>query len=127
MAGENEEKTVRTPTWQWTWNLNTIVILLGFMAGIATWGSTWERISSGQLRNDSSLLRLETRLTSVEASLRLIDNHELRLTGLKKQASDAAATMRTVEAAMNSLASDIRVTREIVQRIEAAQSRNLPP
>ncbi|WP_338531632.1 hypothetical protein [Nitratireductor thuwali] len=118
---------MRTPQWQWTWNLNTVVILLGFAAGIAAWGATWERVNSGQIANAADIDRLDRRLTAIEAVARQLDNHELRITNVERRASEAADAMRTVEAAINSLASDIRVTREIVQRIEQAQSSSRAP
>ncbi|WP_244467984.1 hypothetical protein [Nitratireductor soli] len=113
---------MKTPQWQWTWNLNTLVILFGFATGLAAWGATWERVNTGQKENSIKIERLDTRMTSVEMISRQLDNHELRIANVERRATEAADAMRTVEAAINSLASDIRVTREIVQRIEQAQA-----
>lgn len=110
------------PTWKWEWNINTLVLLIGLISGVAAWGATWERVKAGQLANDRELNQLEVRIGVVEATARQLDNHELRLTGVERQVSDAGAAMRALESSINALASDIRVTREIVQRIEAAQS-----
>ncbi|WP_370126208.1 hypothetical protein [Sinorhizobium fredii] len=112
---------VRAPAWKWEWNLNTVVILLGFIGAIMTWGASWERLSSNQDSHAQSLDRLDKRITAVEVSLRQLDNHELRLAGVEKQAAEAATSMRAVENTLNSLAADMRVTREILQRIEASQ------
>lgn len=103
-------------------NLNTVVILCGFLAGIATWGATWERISSGQHRADIGLERLERRMVALEANTRTLDNHELRISTVERAAADAAIASRETSATVNQLTADIRVIREIVQRIEAAQS-----
>ncbi|WP_113154837.1 hypothetical protein [Nitratireductor sp. OM-1] len=66
------------------------------------------------------------RTASGEADARRLDNHELRLGNVEKQASDAAAAMRAVEGTLNGLAADMRVTREILQRLEAAQRGREP-
>ncbi|WVT72582.1 hypothetical protein QM996_13825 [Sinorhizobium chiapasense] len=113
--------TVRAPVWKWEWNLNTVVILLGFISGIAAWGMTWERLTANQQIHAENIDKLDKRVTTLEASMRLLDNHELRLTGVEKQAAEAATSMRAVENTLNSLAADMRVTREILQRIEASQ------
>lgn len=121
MAEAGEEKPMRTPQWKWEWNLNTVVILLGFVAGVAAWGATWERISAGQRYNTERIDRLTERVAGMETTARLLDNHELRITGVEKEVSDAATAMRSVEGALSGLAADMRVTREILQRLELAQ------
>jgi len=113
---------IRTPAWKWEWNLNTVVILLGFAGGIAAWGGMWERVSSGNEANGAAVERLDKRLTAIEVTIRRLDTQELRLTAVEKQGADAALAMRSVEGTLNALAADMRVTREILQRIEAAQS-----
>ncbi len=110
------------PQWKWEWNLNTIVILMGFAAGIAAWGATWARLSDGPANNRASIAKLDTRLSQQESGSRILDNHEYRITNLEKQTGESASAMRAVENTLNSLATDMRVTREILQRIEASQA-----
>jgi hypothetical protein len=117
----DEMTTVRAPAWKWEWNLNTVVILLGFAGGLIAWGATWERLSSNQGAHTKTLDQIDKRVTTLEASMRLLDNHELRITGVEKQAAEAATSMRAVENTLNSLSVDTRVMREILQRIEAGQ------
>lgn len=122
MSNGNEEMvSVRAPAWKWEWNLNTLVILLGFAGGLVAWGATWERVSANQGVQAQSLDRLDKRVTAIEATIRQLDTHELRITSVEKQAAEAATSMRVVENTLNSLATDMRVTREILQRIEAGQ------
>ncbi|MBN8241850.1 hypothetical protein JF546_02355 [Nitratireductor aquimarinus] len=127
MAEAGEEKPMRTPQWKWEWNLNTVVILLGFVAGVAAWGATWERMSAGQRYNTERIDRLTERVAAIETTARMLDNHELRISNVEKQASDAAMAMRAVEGTLSSLAADMRVTREILQRLEASQRSRGPP
>lgn len=112
---------VKAPTWKWEWNLNTLVILFGFAGGLIAWGAVWERVNANQDAHANALDRLDKRMTAAEVSLRQLDNHELRISGVEKQAAEAATSMRAVESTLNALAADMRVTREILQRIEASQ------
>lgn len=40
------EKMVATPKRRFEYNLNTLVILLGFAGGLVAWGATWERVNA---------------------------------------------------------------------------------
>lgn len=40
--GSDEMTSVKAPTGKWDWNLNTLVILLGFGGGLIAWGGAWE-------------------------------------------------------------------------------------
>ncbi|MDW9786785.1 hypothetical protein GOB29_19595 [Sinorhizobium meliloti] len=117
---------VATPKWRFEYNLNTLVILIGFAGGVAAWGATWERLSANQEVHASSIDRLDKRLTAAEVSLRQIDNHELRISAVEKQAAEAATSMKAVENTLNNLSTDTRVMREILQRIEAGQRDGAP-
>lgn len=117
----DEMATVRAPVWKWEWNLNTLVIVLGFISGIAAWGMTWERLTANQQVHAENIDKLDKRVTSIETAMRQIDNHELRIASIEKQAAEAATSMRAVENTLNSLSVDTRVMREILQRIEAGQ------
>ncbi|WP_085032369.1 hypothetical protein [Ensifer aridi] len=112
---------MKAPTWKFEWNLNTLAILVGFGSSLVAWGMTWERVGANQGAHANALDRLDKRLTGVEATIRQLDNHELRISSVEKQAAEAATSMRAVENTLNSLAADMRVTREILQRIEASQ------
>ncbi|ASP73276.1 hypothetical protein CDO28_18065 [Sinorhizobium meliloti] len=112
---------VATPKWRFEYNLNTLVILFGFAGGLVAWGATWERVNANQESQANSIDRLDKRLTAAEVSLRQIDNHELRISAVEKQAAEAATSMKAVENTLNSLSTDTGVMREILQRIEAGQ------
>lgn len=114
------------PRGRFEWNFNTIVSVTGFAltiaAGLIIWGYTASEVKTALRINASSIVRIETRVERLETSTRLLDAHELRLTSVEERASNAASAMRAIEMSLNALASDIRVTREIVQRIEKAQN-----
>jgi hypothetical protein len=114
--------TVKAPAWKWEWNLNTVVILFGFAGGIAAWGATWNDVQRQSEGNSASIERLDKRITSVEASMRALDTQELRLSAVEKQASDASISMRSLETTLNALGTDIKVVKEILQRLENGRS-----
>ncbi len=115
---------VKAPAWKWEWNLNTVVILIGFVGGFVTWGATWNEVQNRAESNSVALDKMDKRLTAVEVEMRTLDTQELRLSAVEKQASDAAVSMRSLEGTLNVLGSDIRVVREILQRIESSQPAN---
>lgn len=123
----HEDKQMSAPAWKWEWNLNTLVVLIGFASGFIAWGYTLADIKSGRTTNQENIAVLTTRVAANETTLRRIDNHELRITNMEKAATDAASTMKSLDGTLNDLASDMKVTREILQRIEAAQKARFQP
>lgn len=84
-------------------------------------GATWERLSAKQEVHALPIDRLDKRLLAAEVSLRQIDNHELRISAVEKQAAEAATSMKAVEKTLSSLSVDTRVMREILQPTETGQ------
>jgi hypothetical protein len=76
-------------------------------------------VNANQDSQANSIDGLDKRLTDV--SLRWIDNHELRISAVEKQAAEAATSMKAVENTLNSFSIVTRVMRETLQRIEASQ------
>ena len=119
---DKETPMMTKPVFRWEWNLNTIVVLFGFAAGLIAWGYAIADFKASQTESAEALDRHDKRLTAVEVEVRRLDNHELRLTTVEKQATDVAGAVRSVETAVNDLATDVRVAKEILERLEAQQS-----
>jgi len=118
---------VAAPKFQWTWNLNTICVLLGFAGGFVAWGYTLNEMQMGRAINAANITQLSDRVKANEIALRRIDNHELRLSSIEKEADTATASMKALESTLNGLASDVRVTKEILMRLENAQKTRYQP
>lgn len=118
---------MNAPTWKWEWNLNTLVVLVGFASGFVAWGYTLADLKQGRSINETNIANLTLRVSANEAAIRRLDNHELRITAMEKAATDADDTMKSLEKTLNNLASDMRVTKEILQRLEAAQKARFRP
>lgn len=116
---------VSKPQFRFEWNLNTIVVLLGFAGGLVAWGYTLSAMQGGQKTNAEAIARVEERITMLETSSRMIDNHELRIGVIEAQVRDTSNSMRSLESTLNSLATDQRVMREILERLERSQGASL--
>tara|TARA_R100000365_G_scaffold801_2_gene2781 strand:- start:10541 stop:10927 length:387 start_codon:yes stop_codon:yes gene_type:complete len=127
VADQDNDMNVSAPKFQWVWNLNTITVLIGFAAGFVAWGYTISEMQTGRAQNAANIVRLETRVGSLEASTRMIDNHELRIGVIEAQIRDTSDAMRSLETTLNSLAADLRVTREILERLERSQTASIDP
>lgn len=104
-------------------NLNTMVVIGGFLITIITMiftgGVKFSAVNSGIEANKNAVANLHTRVSSIESVQRTIDNHELRIKTMESQMLDSIAGIRAVETSMGQLSSDIRVVREILQRLES--------
>lgn len=118
---------ISAPTWKWEWNLNTVLQLVGFGLLLVGWGYAVADLRQGRALNASEISDLKARVSVNEKAIRQIDNHELRITNMERAAADASSTMRSLENTLNGLASDMKVTREILQRIEASQKARYQP
>jgi uncharacterized protein (UPF0335 family) len=122
---------VAAPAWKWEWNPNTVVSVAGFsvliIGGFVAWGYVVAEFRGALATHTVDLDRLDKRLTKVEAQMRILDAHELRITTVEGATKDAAASVKALEGSINSVGSDVRVVKEILQRLEAMQSNNRRP
>jgi uncharacterized membrane-anchored protein YhcB (DUF1043 family) len=113
---------ITAPQWEWKWNVNTIAVLVGFAAGFVAWGYTLSELRTGRTTNAENIARLDVRMTNIEATSRVLENHEQRLTVVEREARDAATNSRSMQETMGKLATDMAVVREILQRLEQGQN-----
>lgn len=121
---------MHAPAFKWEWNVNTIAVLAGFAAGFVAWGYTLAELKTGRETNAANITEIRgdirTLNTGFQSQQRLTENHELRINVVERQAGEAAAAMRAVENSISSLASDMRLTREILERLERSQNGRTP-
>ena len=113
---------VSAPKWRFEWNPNTIAILVGFAVMIGGWGYNYSGLEAADRANASAIEQLRTDVSNLNGAQRTLDNHEIRLTAVETQARDSASSLRSVEQSLNALATDVRVTREILERLERSQT-----
>lgn len=103
-------------------NLNTVLMLIGFASGFVAWGYTLSAMQSGLAENAANIVKHDQRITTLEHDSRRVDQHDFRLGLVERQAVDGATAMRAVESQLSVLTTDVKVVREILQRIEASQN-----
>ena len=110
------------PAWKWELNPNTVfqaVQLLVLMAG-----GIWflGGVSAANEENTKNIATLVVRVGALEADSRQLDTHKLRIENLERQGVESVKSIRDVNQSINLLASDIRLVREILQRLESGSS-----
>lgn len=148
------------------WNLNTIIMLVGFVVGILTWGMSIgifvskvgeidekvtrevaridmrydQRILSSDTRwrehdqlhrdrnadNSARDAKNEERFRNIDQEMRKIDNLTYRLTVQETSTATLSVTVEEIKTAIGTLASDVRIVREILQRDGAPVVRRSP-
>jgi hypothetical protein len=118
---------VAAPKFRFEWNLNTIWILAAICAGFVAWGYTLNEMQTGRAINANNIAQISDRVKANELSLRRLDTQELRLATIEKEADSSTLSMKALETTLNGLASDVRVTKEILLRLESAQKTRYQP
>lgn len=110
---------VHPPKWKWEWGPNTIVILAGFASGFVAWGYTLSDLMTAKAFSETAITEIRADIRRLDEGNRRYDNLEYRVGITETMARDAAITNVKTTEAIAQLASDMRVTREILQRLEA--------
>lgn len=123
------------------WNLNTIiqlVTLIGMCAGgVAIWVNKGRDIEELQnwkagheLLHKERLVevkaieaRNEERFRSLESEVRKIDNLSYRLTITEQSSTSTAAAIKDLQSLVSQQSGDLKVIKEILQRVEGGQLR----
>lgn len=104
------------------WNLNTVLVCGGFGATLVAWGMTWGTATADIEQNADRLNTLEARVGTIEVDNRRLDNHELRIASAEQRNNNTIISLKALETTLADLAGDMKVTREILQRIETKQN-----
>ncbi|WLR98737.1 hypothetical protein [Shinella sumterensis] len=140
-----EDKTMgisRAPKLEW--NLNTLLQLVSLATllatGIYVWANTtrdveelqrWrmghEQYHKERLAEVKSVEgRTEERFRSIESEVRKIDNLTYRIAAAEQTTATTSAAIKDLQSLVSAQSGDIKVIREILQRLEAGQRRSPP-
>ena len=122
----SEDANMNRPPFKYELNLNTLLLFVTLVLTGVGWGMAYNALVTGRDANAANIERLEDRIVALETTGRILDNHELRISNVEVSSRDASAAMRAVETSINSLASDMRITRELLERIEKGQHQKPP-
>lgn len=120
------DQTMHKPSFKNELNLNTLLLFVGIISLGVAWGIAYNKLDDGTAMNRASIAKLEARVLSLENVGRTLDNHELRITNVEVSSKDASAAMRAVESSIHELASDTRLMREILERLDRGQRSAAP-
>jgi hypothetical protein len=122
---------IQRPVWKNELNITTVIALVLFVATVGGWfytnGQTNQKYDSWianheELHRDRMAVltgqeaRTDQRLTALEAAARKLENIEYRMTVQEQGSANLAKSVEELKNTVNSLGTDIRVIREIVER-----------
>lgn len=116
-------------------NINTIMLFLTLLGTGIGWGVNYQAIKSGQKVNADNITRIEREtipelrksIGELQTDARAYANIEFRVGRLEDGFVTVTANTRDLEKTINSMASDIRVMRQIVERLDSTSDREVPP
>lgn len=104
------------------WNVNTVISVAGFCltlaGGVYAYGQLTSQVGYTELQLSAYRAATDARVAAVELATRQIDVLALRLTAAETTNSTIARGLDDLQAAVSQQSGDIRVVREILQRIE---------
>lgn len=108
------------------WNINTVISGVGFVITLATmaigYGQFTERMEQGQREFAAYKLATDTRIVALEGLSRQMDSLGFRMSAAETTNSAITRSLDDLQAAVATQSGDIRVMREILQRIERQSS-----
>lgn len=123
---------MRRPGWKNEININTLLLAAMLVGTGIGWGVTWQTQVAGQKRNNERIDQAMVAIVEVKTDLRsaIVDINQsmktyadlpYRVTALESRFSTMTGNQRDLERSLSQLASDVRVTREIVERLDPAR------
>lgn len=104
------------------WNINTLISVAGFVIMLGTMAAGYGRFTERMDGNQADFVEYkaatDVRIASIEAATRQIDALAFRLTAAESTNAAISRGLADLQAAVSQQSGDIRVVREILQRIE---------
>lgn len=112
------------------WNINTFILVAGFvltlvMTGV---GMLWTYAqSAGQIANNTKAIAdyrtaTDTRVSQLEADTRQLDNLAYRVTAAEGASAQISRSLDGLKEAVSEQSGDLKLMREILQRLERQSS-----
>lgn len=108
------------------WNINTIISGVGFVITLATmaigYGQFTERMEQGQREFAAYKLATDTRIVALEGMSRQMDSLGFRMSAAESTNATITKSLADLQAAVATQSGDLKVVREILQRIDRLSS-----
>lgn len=102
-------------------NLNSILNIITLLSLISGGGWIWANTTRDIEELQAANLRSEERFRTIETEVRKIDNLTYRITLTEQSTTSTASAIEELKDGFSQQSGDLKVIREILQRIEAAQ------
>lgn len=100
-------------------NVNTLVNVLGFLIVIAGMGASWGQLTGRLDEHDRVVTRHGAQIENLRSEIGKIDNLTYRVTVTEQAQSELARSVEELKVLVNGQATDLRVIREILGRVES--------
>lgn len=109
------------------WNLNTIIQLVTLfgmcVGGVTIWVNKGRDIEELQKWRSAMEARSEERFRVLESEVRKIDNLAYRVASTEQSSTSTAAAIKDLQTLVSQQSGDLKVIKEILQRVEGGQLR----
>lgn len=109
------------------WNLNTIIQLVTLfgmcVGGVTIWVNKGRDIEELQKWRSAMEARSEERFRALESEVRKIDNLAYRVASTEQSSTSTAAAIKDLQTLVSQQSGDLKVIKEILQRVEGGQLR----
>jgi len=112
------------PGWKYELNPNTIIQLVTLLVMFVSLGMIWQEQKNGVQRNADNIERQQNIIDELARSLVTYSNVPYRITALEARVGATEVAIRDGDRVMNQLSSDIRVMREILERLDPVSPTN---
>src|SRR5690625_3805946 len=100
-------------------NVNTLVNVLGFLIVIAGMGASWGQLTGRLDEHDRVVTRHGAQIENLRGEIGKIDNLTYRVTVAEQAQSELARSVEELKVLVNGQTADLRVVREILDRVES--------
>lgn len=127
MGIEDEAMEIPKRAQKLEWNLNTIIQLVTLfgmcVGGVTIWVNKGRDIEELQKWRSAMEARSEERFRSLESEVRKIDNLAFRVASTEQSTTSTASAIKDLQGLLSQQAGDLKVIKEILQRVEGGQLR----
>lgn len=126
--------TMNLPPIKKEWNVNTFIIVAGFVLTLVMTGGgmLWTSAQlAGQINQNTRAIQdyrsaTDTRISKLEADTRQIDNLAYRIQAAETASASVSRVLDDLKSAVAEQSGDIKLVKEILTRIEASQRQSSP-
>ena len=129
---------------KWEWNINTVAVLVGFVAGFIAWGYTLAELRNGREQDAANIERLtkenaafDQRLALVDRELAKGDQTEYRMAQLEKSQDNVDTRLNRISESytnqfadfrtqLSAISTQLALTNQTLQRIDVRNGEPSP-